>query len=146
MKHDRTNVPPSTLSVELDEKGVGVTYLDGREVFYHGVPEAAEGSVRAMPRMDVHVLVTDAEGTEGVLTYVNDRASHDDVLESTGVGRVLLGEDGTEELFPGVTVSLDGHATVVEADHDIVEGRVFVFEESELGERSYELVPAAEAE
>jgi hypothetical protein len=144
MKHDRTNVPPSTLSVELDEKGIGVTYLDGREVFYHGVPDAVEGSVRTMPRIDVHVLVTDGDGTEGVLTYVNDRASHDDVLESTGVGRVLLDEDGREELFPGVTVRMDGHVAIVDVDHELVDGRVFVFEESELGERSYEVVPPEE--
>jgi hypothetical protein len=144
MRHARSDVPPATLSVELDEKGVGVDYLDGRTVFYHGVPEPVEGSVRTMPRMDVHVLVTDPDGHEGVLTYVNDRATHDDVLESTGVGRVLLDPGDREELFPGVVVRMDGRAAVVKANPAVVDGRVFVFEESEFGERSYELVDESE--
>ncbi|PSQ16173.1 hypothetical protein BRD00_11945 [Halobacteriales archaeon QS_8_69_26] len=141
----RSNVSPATLSVELVEGGVAVEYLDGRETFYHGVPEAVEGPVRAAPRRHLHVLVTDPSGTEGVLTYVNDRTSHDDVLESTGVGRVLLEADEREELFPGVAVEMDGLAPVVSADLDLVDGRVFVFEEDEIVEKSYEIVPEDEA-
>ncbi len=30
--------------------------------------------------------------------------------------------------------------TAVEVDYDVTNGRVFVFEEDELGERSYEIV------
>lgn len=139
-EHARSNVAPVTLSVELDDEGVAVEYLDGREAYYHGIPEPVTESVRTTPRRHVHVLVTDPDGTEGVMTYVNDRTTHDDVLEATGVGRILLESDESEELFPGVTVDMDGLAAVVGADHDLVDGRVFVFEEDEIGERSFEVV------
>ncbi len=138
----RNDVPPSTLSVDLREGGVAVEYLDGREAFYHGVPDRASSPLRTAPEVDVHVLVTDPTGRSGVLTYVNDRTSHDDVLESTGVGRVLLVDGEREELFPGVVVRAEGHRVVVAVDFDAVDGRVFVFEENELGERSREIVPA----
>lgn len=138
--HARSNVAPATLSIELDEGGVAVEYLDGRETYYHGVPEPVVDSVRTAPRRHVHVLVTDPEGTEGVMTYVNDRTTHDDVLSDTGVGRILLEPGEVEELFPGVTVRMDGFAAVVEGDHALVDGRVFVFEEDERAERSFEVV------
>jgi hypothetical protein len=70
---------------------------------------------------------------------VNDLKTHDDILESTGVGRVLLDPDEEEELFPGVTVRADGYAVEVEADPEEARGRVFVFEEDEIGEYAYEL-------
>ena len=136
----RSTVAPSTLPVELVDGGVVVEYLDGREAFYNGVPEPVEGSVRTPPGKEVHVLVTDPDGIEGVMTYVNDRNTHDDILESTGVGRVLLDETDEEELFPGVTVSTEGYSVRVEADLDVVDGRVFVFAEDEMSEHSYELV------
>jgi len=138
--HARSNVAPATLSVELDEGGVAVEYLDGREAYYHGVPDPVAGSVRTTPRRHVHILVTDPGGTEGAMTYVNDRTSHDDVLTDTGVGRILLESGESEELFPGVVVRMDGLAAVVEVDHAVVDGRVFVFEEDEMGERSFEIV------
>lgn len=140
-EHARTNVPPATLSVELDEGGVAVEYHDGREAYYHGIPTPTADSVRTMPRKNVHVLVTDEAGTEGVMTYVNDRTTHDDVLEDTGVGRIILSKNETEELFPGVTVRMDGLAAIVEAGPELVDGRVFVFEEDEMSERSFEIVP-----
>jgi hypothetical protein len=133
----RNNVSPSTLGVELAEEGVYVEYLDGREVLYHGVPEKVEGSVRAPPGKQVQVLVTDPTETEGVMMYVNDYNTHDDILETTGVGRIYV-EDETE-LFPGVTATTDGHAVVVEADPEVARGRVFVFAEDELSEHSYEI-------
>ena len=136
----RGEVSPSTLGVELDPDGVIVEYLDGREAFYHGVPAAVEGSVRCQPGKEVHVLVTSPDETEGVMVYVNDRNTHDDVLESTGVGRVFVESGEEAEVFPGVRVTMDGYATVVEADPAATGGRVLVFEEDELGERSYELV------
>jgi hypothetical protein len=109
-------------------------------VFYRGVPEKVEASVRCGPGKDVHVLVTDETETQGVLLYVNDRATRADILEDTGVGRVIV-EDGTEELlFPGVTATVRSHRVEVEADFAAVDGRVFVFAEDEMGERSYELV------
>ena len=135
----RNDVAPSTLGVELAEEGVYIEYTDGREAFYNGVPERVEGTLRTNPGKDVHVLVTDPTETEGVLVYVNDLKTHDEILESTGVGRVLLDPDEEEELFPGVTVRADGYAVEVEADPETARGRVFVFEEDELGEYAYEL-------
>jgi hypothetical protein len=35
---------------------------------------------------------------------------------------------------------MDGYAAVVDVEPALVDGRVFVFEESEFGERSYEVV------
>ncbi|MFB6218124.1 MAG: DUF5796 family protein [Halobacteriaceae archaeon] len=134
----RSDVPPETVGVDLVEGGVYVEYADGRRTFYNGVPQPREGGVRCQPGKEVHVLLTD--GTEGVMVYVNDRKTSDEILESTGVGRVMLAPGETEELFPGVTVRADGYAIEVEADPGEADARVFVFEEDELGERSFELV------
>ena len=134
------DVAPSTIGVELDPDGVFVEYLDGSEVLYRGVPESTRGTVRCQPGKEVHVLVTDPEETEGVMVYVNDRKTHADILESTGVGRVVLEPGEETELFPGVSARADGHAIKVTADPDAAGGRVFVFEENELGERSYEII------
>ncbi len=141
---NRSDVPPDTVGVELVEEGVVVEYLDGREAFYRGVPATRTGDLTTAPGKDVHVLITDATGTQGVLVYVNDLQTHDEILEDTGVGRVVLDDGETDELFPGVTVSGSIRVTVT-VDHDTVDGRVFVFEEDELGERSYELVPDSDA-
>ncbi|WP_115862915.1 DUF5796 family protein [Halorussus litoreus] len=136
----RNDVAPDTLGVELTEGGIVVEYTDGRKVFYHGVPEKVDGTLRTQPGKLVQILVTDPTETEGVLTYVNDRNTHDDILETSGVGRVMLDSGEEEELFPGVTVRVDGYAIEVEADPEAARGRVFVFEEDELDEASYELV------
>ena len=136
----RNDVPPDTLGVELSDDGVAVEYLDGREVFYRGVPTATEDRVRAAPGKDVHVLVTDQTETQGIMLYINDLNTHDDILEETGVGRVMLDPGEAESLFPGVDVRMDGYAIEVEADPEVARGRVFVFEEDQLGESSYEFV------
>ena len=135
----RNDVAPSTLGVELQEDGVAVEYTDGRRTYYRGVPEKVEGTLRCQPGKEVHVLVTDPTETEGVMMYVNDLKTHDEILESTGVGRLLLDPGEEEELFPGVTVRADGYAIEVAADPEAARGRVFVFEEDEMGERSFEL-------
>lgn len=135
----RSEVPPATLDVSLAEEGIYVEYLDGRRVFFNGVPEKVHGTLRTRPGKDVQVLVTDPSGTEGVLTYVNERNTEADILESSGVGRVMLDKGETDELFPGVSVTLDGYAVEVTADPEEAGGRVFVFEEDELGERKFEL-------
>jgi hypothetical protein len=140
----RNDVPPDTLSVDLREDGVAVEYLDGREVFYRGVPEAVEGGVRTAPGKDVHVLVTDESESRGVLMYVNDLNTHDDILETTGVGRILVDEGEERSVFPGVRASDEAHRIEVSVDFTVADGRVFVFEEDELGERSYEIVPDEE--
>ncbi|GAB3323980.1 hypothetical protein EI982_08865 [Haloplanus rallus] len=137
----RTDVAPSTLPVTLEEGGVEVEYLDGRTAFYRGVPEKVTETLSAAPGKAVHVLVTDPDGTEGVLMYVNDRKTHEDILESTGVGRIVLDGGETEEIFPGVTVGTpDGMRCRVQADLSTARGRVFVFVEDDWGEESYELV------
>ncbi|WP_137287322.1 DUF5796 family protein [Halorussus salinisoli] len=136
----RNDVAPDTLGVELAEDGIVVEYTDGRDTYYRGVPEKVAGTLRTQPNKLVQILVTDPTETEGVMMYVNDRNTHDDILESSGVGRVMLDPGEEEELFPGVTVRMDGYAIEVEADPETARGRVFVFEEDELDEQSYEMV------
>ena len=138
------DVPPRTLGVELREEGVVVTYADDRTTIYRGVPERVTGSLQTAPGKETHVLVTDPTETEGVLLYVNDLKTADEILEDTGVGRILLEEGDREEVFPGVTVSrADGLRTTVEADPEAAGGRVFVFVEDDWGEESYEFVDDA---
>ncbi|WP_299236696.1 DUF5796 family protein [Natronomonas sp.] len=137
---ERSDIAPETLQVTLDPEGVEVEYLDGRSVFYHGVPEKREGEVLCPPGREVHVLVTSPEGREGVMVYVNDRSTHDDILESTGVGRVLVERGDTAALFPGVEAENRGYRIEVSADPDAARGRVFVFAEDQTGEAAYELV------
>jgi hypothetical protein len=136
----RNDVSPDTLGVELTEDGIVVEYTDGREVFYNGVPQKVADTLRTQPGKLVQVLVTDPTETEGVLMYINDRNTHDSILEETGVGRVMLSPGEEEELFPGVTAHADGYAVEIEADPEVARGRVFVFEEDEMEERSYEFV------
>ncbi|SIS01392.1 DUF5796 family protein [Natronorubrum thiooxidans] len=141
----RSNVAPSTIGVDFVEGGVVVEYLDGREVFYHGPPKPVDGAITTPPGKEVHVLVTDPDGINGVMTYVNDRNTHDEILESTGVGRVMLEGDDEEELFPGVTVATEAYSIRVEADLSLVDGRVFVFAEDEMSEHAYELVASEDS-
>ena len=142
-----TDVAPRTLGVDLRPEGVVVTYADGRETLYRGVPRKVSGSLTASPGKETHVLVTDPTETEGVMLYVNDLKTHDDILEDTGVGRILLENGDEEDVFPGVTVSRSGeHRTTVEADPAVARGRVFVFVEDDWGEESYEFVPADQLE
>jgi hypothetical protein len=137
---ERSDIAPETLRVSLEPEGVEVEYADGRSVFYHGVPEKREGSVVCPPGRDVHVLVTAPDGTEGVMVYVNDRSTHDEILESTGVGRVILERGEETSLFPGVEATNHGYRIEVTADPELARGRVFVFAEDQTGEASYELV------
>ena len=144
---NRNDVAPASVSVSLREEGVEVEYLDGRISFYRGVPQRVEESLTTPPGKQTHVLVTDPTETEGVLVYVNDLKTHDDILEQTGVGRVVLGEDEAEELFPGVTARRPGgRRTEIEADPAVAGGRVFVFVEDDWGEDSYEFVAAESAD
>lgn len=136
----RSDVPPSTIGIDLLEEGVVVEYLDDRTTLYRGVPDAVEGTLTAGPGKQVHVLVTDPTETEGVLTYVNDLKTHDEILEDSGVGRVVLESGEREELFPGVAVRRTAERTQVEADPEIAGGRVFAFVEDDWSERSYEIV------
>ena len=139
---DFEEVPPDTLSVELVDEGIVVEYTDGREAFYRGVPERIESPHQTAPGKDTHVLVVDESETSGVLLYVNERRTDAGILEDTGVGRVLLDADEETTLFPGVTVKGGGLRSEIVVDSD-VSGRVFVFEEDQFSEHSYELVPEA---
>ncbi len=143
---ERSDIAPQTLHVSLEPEGVEVEYLDGRSVFYHGVPQKRDESVVCPPGRDVHVLVTSPAETEGVMVYVNDRSTHDEILESTGVGRVLLDREETASLFPGVEATNHGYRIEVTANPSIVDGRVFVFAEDQTGEASYELVETVDGE
>jgi hypothetical protein len=136
----REEVSPELLPVRFDEGGVEVEYADGRTVFYHGVPEVVDDRVRCSPGKQVHVLVTAPDDREGVLVYVNDRTTDADILRSTGVGRVLLEPGERTDVFPGVSVRAKAYRIEVEADPATARGRVFVFAEDEMGERSYEIV------
>ncbi|WP_101297647.1 DUF5796 family protein [Halegenticoccus soli] len=137
----RNDVAPSTLGVELLEYGVQVEYLDGRRTVYRGVPEKVNGTLTTRPGKETHVLVTDPTETEGVMVYVNDLKTHDEILEDTGVGRIILRQGEAEELFPGVTVRrVGGERNEVEADPEVARGRVFVFVEDDWGEESFEFV------
>ncbi|MDS0298658.1 DUF5796 family protein [Halogeometricum sp. S1BR25-6] len=143
----RNDVAPSTLGVELLDHGVQVEYLDGRTTLYRGVPEAVTGTLTTAPGRETHVLVTDPTETEGVMMYVNDLKTDDDILEASGVGRVVLDADEEEELFPGVRVRrTKSMRTEIEADPEVARGRVFVFEEDDWAETSYEFVTDAENE
>lgn len=139
----RSDIPPQTLPVSLKENGIEIEYLDGRRVFYHGVPEKTTGTLRCNPGKEVHVLVTNDSATNGVLMYINDRKTHDDILESTGVGRIILERDEQTEVFPGLDLHLDGLAVEITPSHSVIDGRVFVFEEDEFTEQSHELVDQA---
>lgn len=135
----RSDVPPTTLSVDLVEEGVVVEYTDGRNTLYRDAPESVDGTLSTAPGKQVHVLVTDPTETEGVMMYVNDFNTHDEILRDTGVGRVILEQGESEELFPGVAVKSTRERILVEADPDVAGGRVFVFVEDDWGEQSFEI-------
>jgi len=143
---DHSEVPPDTLTVELTDGGIGVRYTDGRRVFYHGVPTPVESPHRTAPGKEVHVLVTDGSGASGVLLYVNERGTDEEILSDSGVGRVLVGRGERATLFPGVTVEGGQLRETVAVDHDALDGRVFVFEEDQFEERSFEIVPEAQSD
>lgn len=140
----RGDVPPTSIGVDLREEGVVVEYLDGRTTLYRGVPDAVEGKLKTGPGKETHVLVTDPTETEGVMTYVNDLKTDDEILRDSGVGRVVLESGETTELFPGVVVTRTGQRTEIVADPETAGGRVFVFVEDEWTEGSYELVAPPE--
>ncbi|PSP73029.1 hypothetical protein BRC86_10665 [Halobacteriales archaeon QS_3_64_16] len=140
----RSDVSPDTLGIELREEGIVVTYADDREAFYHGVPTAVEGTLRTAPGKQVQVLVTDPTETEGVMIYINDLNTHHEILESTGVGRVVLDPNEKTSIFPGVIVRDTNPRVEIEADPETARGRVFVFAEDEISEQSYELVAPSE--
>lgn len=139
-----SEVAPDTLSIDLAEDGIEVEYTDGRRVFYRGVPSPVEGSVTPAPGKDIHVLVTDESENHGALVYVDERTTEDEILEDTGVGRVLLDPQQEATVFPGVRARRQSVRVEIEADPHAVDGRIFVFEEDAMGERSFEILPENE--
>ena len=135
----RRDVSPATLPVEFEDDAVVVEYLDGRQARYGGPIERAGESVRCAPGKEVHVLVTRPDADRGVMVYVNDRNTEGEILEDSGVGRVVLEPGEETELLPGVAAFMDGHVVEVVADPGVAGGQVFVFVEDELGERAVEL-------
>ncbi|OYR58590.1 DUF5796 family protein [Halorubrum halodurans] len=139
------DVPPTSIGVDLREEGIVVEYLDGRTTLYRGVPDSVAGTVTAGPGKETHVLVTDPTETEGVMTYVNDYNTGEEILRDSGVGRVVVESGETDEVFPGVIVGRDGQCNRVTADPEVAGGRVFVFVEDGWTEESYEIVSGPEA-
>jgi len=135
---------PTSIGIDLREEGVVIEYLDGRTTLYRGVPDAVEGLGDGRPGQETHVLVTDPTETEGVMTYVNDYNTDDEILEDSGVGRVIVEDGERDEVFPGVIVGRTGQRNEVIADPEIAGGRVFVFVEDGWTEGSYEIVEAPE--
>jgi len=78
------------------------------------------------------------------MTYVNDYKTDDEILEESGVGRVIVEDGDRDEVFPGVIVGRDGKRNEVVADPEIAGGRVFVFVEDGWTEGSYEIVAGPE--
>lgn len=140
----RTNVSPSPLSVSLEDEGVTIDYLDGRIVHYRGPIEEREETVVAPRTLHVHVLVYDTSADEGIMVYVNDLDTDDAILESTGVGRVLLDEGDRETIYPGVIVERTGERIHVSVSDLPAETRVYAFLENERGERAVRLTEQSE--
>jgi len=135
-----SDVSPETLSVRIIDGDITVTYSDGREVFYRGPATPTESPHQTAPGKDTHVLVTDGSETQGVLLYVNEDRTDDAILKGSGVGRALLGQGEESTLFPGVTVRGGGIRDEILVDHDLLDGRVFVFEEDQFEEFAFEIV------
>jgi len=136
-----SELSPETLAVEVQDAGVLLEYADGREVFYHGAPERVASPHQTAPGKDVHLLVTDASARQGVMLYVNERRTADDILAETGVGRLFVTEGENRDVFPGVTIRGGSLRCEIAVDHAAVDGRVLVFEEDQFEERSTEIVP-----
>ncbi len=135
----RTNVSPVQLPVDIGTDDVTIEYLDRRLVSYRAPVVERDEPVHAVHTYELHVLVTDATGEAGYMTYVNDLDTTDDILESTGVGRVILDADESVSLHPGVTASREGETITIQLTTSDLDSRVYVFVEHQLDERAYRL-------
>ena len=140
-----SNVSPAPLPVDQSGAGISIEYLDGRRVTYHADPEDTESDVEATITREVHVLVVDPRGEEGVMVYVNDYDTDDEILEATGVGRVLLSDGDVERIFPGVTATRQGERILIDIDEESFDGWAYVFVENQLGEHAYRLATPSDA-
>lgn len=135
-------IAPAALPVELVESGIVVTYRDGREVLYRGVPERVGSEYTTGPGKEIHLLVTN--GDTGRLVYVDERMTDPEILERTGVGRIRLAVDDSVEVLPGVTARKTGLRIELTVTPANLKGTAFVFEQDQFGERSVELAATDE--
>lgn len=134
----RSNISPATLPVEWTEAGIEVTYLDGRRVTYRAPPEATTEAVRAPASSQAHVLIADRDSGSGTVVYVNDHKTADEILQDSGVGRVLVAAGDVATVAPGVDAI--GYREAVEIGLEGPTDRdVYVFVENQLRERAYQL-------
>lgn len=135
----RTNVSPTFLPVRKQGSQIELTYLDGRVVTYSGPFNSSLDTIEANRSVEVHVLIVDHDFTEGMMVYINDYDTIDDILESSGVGRIILADESVESLYPGVQVSRDGERIRVNASDAPSDIWVYAFIESQLTENAYRL-------
>ena len=131
-------VHPVKLNAEISVDGINIRYLDGRTAKYESEPHKVEKCIRCQPGKDVHV-VTIQEGV-GEVVYVDELKTDHKILESTGVGKYLVPSAELVEIFEGVTARKEGHSIEICANFELVNGRVFVFQEDEFGELAHELI------
>lgn len=140
------NVSPAMLPVHAGDEGVEITYLDDRCVTYRATPESIQSPVRVQERSHVHALIFGPDGDAGRLVYINDRKTSDNILERTGVGRILLDDGAEATLAPGVDVRRAGEEIAVHVSRAAGERRVLVFVDTQRHEQAYEVAPRASAD
>ena len=133
MQH-RSNVSPVPLTVERSTEAVSLQYLDDRVVTYRGPFDEHQSDLTANRSFDVHILVIDPDTGDGIMTYINDYDTSDAILESTGVGRVLIDDGQREVIYPGITATLEGEAINVSIDSSTDDVWVYAFVENDRGE------------
>ena len=135
----RTNVSPTLLPIRRRNSAIEISYLDGRVVTYNGPFSTDDASVESTRSVEIHVLIVNEEFSEGMIVYVNDYDTVDAILESTGVGRILLDDEDRELLYPGVEASRQGERIVISAESAPSDTWVYVFVESQLAEEAHQL-------
>ena len=134
----RKEVHSAKLNAEITSKGIELTYLDGRTVIYSREPEKVEKHIKCQPGKDIHLIII--ENNTGKIMYIDELKTDHTILESTGVGKYLIPLKETIEVYAGVLARKEGHSIEIIADFDRVNGRIFVFQEDEFGERAHEII------
>ena len=118
---NRSDIAPSSLSVELTEDGVAVEYLDGRTAFYHGIPSKVEERVRTAPGKDTHVLITDeTETTVALIERVKQERDVTIVLIEHDMEIVFRISDRIAVLSQGAKIA-DGTPAEIQGDPTVQE-------------------------
>ena len=134
----RKEIHPVKLNAKITLKGIELTYLDGRTVIYSREPEKVEKNIKCQPGKDIHLIII--ENNTGEIIYIDELKTDHKILESTGVGKYLIPLKEKVEVFTGVLARKEGHSIEIIADMDRINGRVFVFQEDEFGERAHEII------